>query len=88
MAKAKKGEEKKIQDTSGATGKEQALKLALEQIEKQFGTGSVMKLGDDHKANIETFPTGSISLDMALGGGLPKAESLKFTAQKAPVKLP
>ena len=77
MAKAKKGEEKKIQDTSGATGKEQALKLALEQIEKQFGTGSVMKLGDDHKANIETFPTGSISLDMALGGGLPKGRVIE-----------
>ena len=70
MAKAKKGEEKKIQDTSGATGKEQALKLALEQIEKQFGTGSVMKL-------IETFPTGSISLDMALGGGLPKGRVIE-----------
>jgi len=77
MAKVKKGEEKKIQDTSGASGKEQALKLALDQIEKQFGTGSVMRLGDDHKANIETFPTGSISLDMALGGGLPKGRVIE-----------
>jgi recombination protein RecA len=53
-------------------GKQKALGLALETIEKQFGKGSIMKLGESYKADIETIPTGSLSLDIALGGGLPK----------------
>src|ERR1700712_203033 len=53
-------------------GKNKALGLALESIEKQFGKGSIMKLGDSTTTQVETIPTGSISLDLALGGGLPK----------------
>lgn len=53
-------------------GKNKALGLALETIEKQFGKGSIMKLGEGHKVNVETVSTGSLSLDIALGGGLPK----------------
>lgn len=53
-------------------GKGKALGLALETIEKQFGKGSIMKLGDVHKVHVETVSTGSLSLDIALGGGLPK----------------
>ncbi|MCR5790847.1 MAG: recombinase RecA [Lachnospiraceae bacterium] len=51
-----------------------ALDAALAQIEKQYGKGSVMKLGDNRKnMNVETIPTGSLSLDIALGiGGIPK----------------
>ncbi len=51
-----------------------ALEAALSQVEKQFGKGSIMKLGDPNASmNIETIPTGSISLDIALGlGGIPK----------------
>ncbi|MBQ7261440.1 MAG: recombinase RecA [Lachnospiraceae bacterium] len=51
-----------------------ALDAALAQIEKQYGKGSVMKLGDNRKnLNVETIPTGSLSLDIALGiGGIPK----------------
>ena len=51
-----------------------ALESALAQIEKQYGKGSVMKLGDTSAhMNIETIPTGSISLDIALGlGGVPR----------------
>ncbi|HKL99290.1 MAG TPA: recombinase RecA [Mobilitalea sp.] len=54
--------------------KSRALESALAQIEKQFGKGAVMKLGDsNNNMNIETIPTGSISLDIALGlGGIPK----------------
>ncbi|MDB5186503.1 MAG: recA, partial [Candidatus Saccharibacteria bacterium] len=52
-------------------GKSKALGLALETIEKQFGKGSIMKLGDAHTVQVETIPTGSLSLDLALGGGLP-----------------
>lgn len=53
--------------------KAKALDSALSKIEKDFGKGSVMKLGDQSKLNVETVPTGSLSLDIALGlGGIPK----------------
>jgi recombination protein RecA len=53
--------------------REKALDTALAQIERQFGKGSVMRLGDEVRAPIEVIPTGSISLDVALGiGGLPR----------------
>ncbi|MFD9941574.1 recombinase RecA [Nonomuraea sp. NPDC050547] len=53
--------------------REKALETALAQIERQFGKGSVMRLGDDARAPIEVIPTGSIALDVALGiGGLPR----------------
>jgi len=48
-----------------------AVDLAVEQIERQFGKGSIMKLGENSKVQVETIPTGSLSLDLALGGGLP-----------------
>ncbi len=52
--------------------KQKALAAALGQIEKQFGKGSIMKLGDNRTMNVETISTGSLSLDIALGaGGLP-----------------
>jgi len=59
--------------------KVRALESALAQIEKQFGKGSVMKLGDhDAHMNIETVPTGSISLDIALGlGGVPRGRIIE-----------
>ena len=59
-------------------GKSKALGLALDQIEKQFGKGSIMKLGEAHTANVECIPTGSISLDIALGGGLPKGRIIEI----------
>ncbi len=49
-----------------------AVELAVEQIERQFGQGSIMKLGEGMKVAVETIPTGSLSLDLALGGGIPK----------------
>lgn len=52
--------------------KKQALDLALAQIEKNFGKGSIMRLGDAKKTSIDTIPTGSLSLDIALGGGIPR----------------
>jgi recombination protein RecA len=63
-------------DTSNAKSK--ALGLALDQIEKQFGKGSIMKLGESTHTKVETFPTGSISLDLALGGGLPKGRVVEI----------
>lgn len=59
--------------------KKKALETALSQIEKQFGKGSVMKLGDYKAMEIEAIPTGALSLDMALGiGGLPRGRIIEI----------
>ncbi|MEJ5945110.1 recombinase RecA [Pseudokineococcus basanitobsidens] len=56
-----------------------ALDTALAQIDRQFGKGSVMRLGDEVRAPIETIPTGSIALDVALGiGGLPRGRVVEI----------
>ncbi len=59
-------------------GKAQALGLAVDHIEKQFGKGTIMRLGDNNHQNVETFPTGSVSLDLALGGGIPKGRIIEI----------
>ena len=59
--------------------REKALELALAQIDKQFGKGSVMRLGDRAAAPVEVIPTGSIALDLALGiGGLPRGRIVEI----------
>ena len=59
--------------------KKDALAKALEQIEKQFGEGAVMKLGDNTHMNVGVIPTGSLSLDLALGiGGVPKGRIVEI----------
>ena len=63
---------------SNTDGKTKALGLALETIEKQFGKGSIMKLGESTHTKVETFSTGSISLDLALGGGIPKGRVIEI----------
>ncbi|WP_026411962.1 recombinase RecA [Actinomadura oligospora] len=56
-----------------ANDREKALETALAQIERQFGKGSIMRMGDEARAPVEVIPTGAISLDIALGiGGLPR----------------
>ncbi|MGH4019925.1 MAG: recombinase RecA [Pseudonocardiaceae bacterium] len=61
-----------------APDREKALELALAQIDKQYGKGSVMRLGDEGRAPIEVIPTGSIALDVALGiGGLPRGRVIE-----------
>lgn len=72
MAAKKSTEKKTMSEVNDATGKAKALDLALENIEKQFGKGSIMKLGEGTQHNVETVPTGSLSLDIALGGGIPR----------------
>ena len=58
--------------------KKKALEIALGQIEKQFGKGSVMKLGEYQDMNIEAIPTGALSLDIALGiGGIPRGRIIE-----------
>jgi recombination protein RecA len=62
-----------------APDREKALELALAQIDKNFGKGSVMRLGDEARAPIETIPTGAIALDVALGiGGLPRGRVVEI----------
>lgn len=61
------------------TGRIKALGLAVEQIEKQFGKGSIMRYGDKHVEKIEVIPTGALSLDIALGvGGIPKGRIVEI----------
>ncbi|MBQ6130413.1 recombinase RecA [Candidatus Saccharibacteria bacterium] len=59
-------------------GKAQALNLAIAQITKQFGDGSIMKLGDAKKIDVQLIPSGSLSLDLALGGGYPKGRIIEI----------
>ena len=59
--------------------KKKALEMALGQIEKQFGKGAVMKLGDFTAMNVEAIPTGALSLDIALGiGGIPRGRIIEI----------
>lgn len=74
MADKKDAKDTKAQES----GKSQALGLALDNIEKQFGKGSIMRLGDAHKTIVECIPTGSLALDLALGGGLPKGRIIEI----------
>ena len=64
--------------------RDKALDTALAQIERQFGKGSVMRLGDDARAPVEVIPTGSIALDVALGiGGLPRGRIVEVYGPEA-----
>ena len=77
---AKKVEKEKVNDIKAAPNPEKlkALEAAMGQIEKQFGKGSVMKLGDFKTLNIDSIPTGALSLDVALGiGGIPKGRIIE-----------
>ncbi|MGE5280030.1 MAG: recombinase RecA [Deltaproteobacteria bacterium] len=61
-----------------------ALELALAQIEKQFGKGSIMKMGEDVHQDVAVIPTGSISLDLALGvGGIPRGRVIEIFGPEA-----
>lgn len=72
--KSKKTDDSVVADS----GKSKALGLALEQITKQFGDGSIMKLGESQKVNVELIPSGALSLDLALGGGYPKGRIIEI----------
>ena len=75
---AKEAKEAKGASNAMSEGKTKALGLALETIEKQFGKGSIMKLGERHDVDVECIPTGSLGLDLALGGGLPKGRVIEI----------
>jgi recombination protein RecA len=76
--------EKKKEEPKELSDRKKALELALSQIEKQFGKGSIMKLGGDVKANVEIIPTGALTLDVALGvGGLPRGRVIEIFGPEA-----
>lgn len=76
---AKKSENKVLAEKPVANeGKLKALGLAMDQITKQFGDGSIMKLGDVKRVDIELLSSGSLSLDLALGGGYPKGRIIEI----------
>lgn len=76
---AKKSDSKVLAEKPIADeGKLKALGLAMDQITKQFGDGSIMKLGEAKKVDIELLPSGSLSLDIALGGGYPKGRIIEI----------
>lgn len=58
--------------------KQKALGLAVDQITKQFGDGSIMKLGDSHRVDVELVSSGTLSLDLALGGGYPRGRIVEI----------
>lgn len=65
--------------------KKKALENAIASIDKQFGKGAVMKLGDNVGMNVDVISTGALGLDLALGvGGFPGVESSKFTGRNLP----
>ena len=71
--------EKEKQETGVSPEREKALKLAIEKIEKDFGKGSIMKLGDKPSVSVESIPTGSLDLDIALGiGGIPRGRIIEI----------
>ena len=64
---------------AAAGDKKKALETALAQIEKNYGKGAIMRLGDDIAVNVESIPTGSLSLDLALGiGGVPRGRIIEI----------
>ncbi len=79
--------EKKVlvkEEHKDIANRQKALELALAQIEKQFGKGSIMKLGAETKVHVDTIPTGALTLDIALGvGGLPRGRVIEIFGPEA-----
>lgn len=70
---------KTVKNEQTADGKQKALATAMEQIEKQYGKGAIMRLGENASMNVEHIRTGSLALDMALGiGGIPKGRIIEI----------
>ena len=69
--------------------KKEALQVALAQVEKKYGKGSVMRLGENARMEVSSVSTGSLSLDMALGiGGLPRGRIVEIYGPESSGKTP
>jgi recombination protein RecA len=76
---SKAGAEEKIKQQAVSQERAKALGMALDSIKKQYGDGSIMKLGDSRQGGIDVVPTGALSLDVALGvGGLPRGRIIEI----------
>ncbi|MFH1202659.1 MAG: recombinase RecA [Candidatus Omnitrophota bacterium] len=83
MSQEKHHPEKEVK-TENISERQKALELALTQIEKQFGKGSIMKLGQEARLDIPVIPTGALSLDIALGvGGFPRGRVIEVFGPEA-----
>src|SRR3989338_4021729 len=72
------------EDSRNISDRQKALELALSHIEKQFGKGSIMKLGGEVKVDVEAIPTGALTLDWALGvGGIPRGRVIEVFGPEA-----
>ena len=79
MALERKASQPKKAIAEANGNRKEALEMAMSQIEKTFGKGAVMKLGEETRMNVEAIPTGSLSLDLALGiGGLPRGRIVEI----------
>jgi len=79
MARTKKVDDENIETNKVVSGKSAALEAALSSIEKQFGKGAIMSLGEGTKLKVEVIPTGSLALDLALGvGGVPRGRVVEI----------
>ena len=83
-AKAEKTKKTAEKTEGDRSERQKALEAALAQIEKQYGKGSVMRLGENSKMNVDAIPTGSMALDAALGiGGLPRGRIIEIYGPEA-----
>lgn len=78
MTAPQKSSAKKSDDKEMTSAKSQAIQDALASIEKQYGAGAVMKMDENQHANIKRYPSGSLSLDIALGGGIPEGRIIEI----------
>ena len=65
-------------NSANNTERDKALNVVLGQIERSFGKGSIMRLGDATQMKVETIPSGALTLDLALGGGFPKGRVVEI----------
>ena len=84
MRKRKTEDAQISQDSRTGNNKRQALEAAIAVIEKQFGAGTIMKMGESKSLNVGVIPTGSLSLDLALGvGGIPRGRVIEIFGPEA-----
>ena len=84
MAEKKKVPVTPVSKAGNAEDRKQALETVLKKIERDYGKGTIMRLGDDIPVNVEALSTGSLTLDLALGiGGVPKGRIVEIYGPEA-----